>query len=84
MENLYSLQNILFGELDKSYCDLFFYLMVFMFVSVLIGLTGIVSYIISSKKISFVMLGIMIVELLMVTIGYLQQRLVYSMCVKVL
>lgn len=77
-----SLENYLFGPLDKQYCLLFYAFAILAFFSFVITMVGGVYGLISSyKKFSFTEMFFIAYSLLMSFLIYLQNRLLYSMCV---
>jgi len=78
-----SLDNYLFGPLDKRYCFLFYVFSIISFISFLILLFGsIVAFVKGTKKFSPWEMVSVVYLLALSFIGYITQRLFYSMCVK--
>ena len=82
MGNLNGFHDMFFGVLDKEYCSIFYGLMLFMFLIVLSGIVSLVVYIVMAKNISLSVVAFGILELLILSIGYMQQRMLYSMCLR--
>jgi len=77
-----SLENYLFGPLDKQYCLLFYVFAILAFFSFVVAMVGgVYGLISSSKKFSFTEMFFVAYSLLMSFLIYLQNRLLYSMCV---
>ncbi len=83
MGNLNGFHDMFFGVLDKEYCSIFYGLMLFMFLIVLSGIVSLVVYIVMAKNISLSVVAFGILELLILSIGYMQQRMLYSMCIQI-
>ena len=83
MGNLNGFHDMFFGVLDKEYCSIFYGLMLFMFLIVLSGIISLVVYIVMAKNISLSVIAFGILELLILSIGYMQQRMLYSMCIQI-
>ena len=81
MNSAMSLENYLFGPLDKKYCMLFYIFTMMMFVVFVLGLFGFASQLLSNKKMSNTELFLSLYSLLATFIGYLTYRLLHSMCV---
>ena len=78
-----ALHDILFSPLDKNYCDVFYYYMIFSFLLLVAGTLSLAVVLFKvGRKIKFEIFAVGIIELLLVTIVYLQQRVLYSMCIK--
>jgi hypothetical protein len=77
-----SLENYIFGPLDKQYCLLFYVFAVLAFFSFAVALVGaVVGLLNGSYKLSVTELFFVAYSLLMSFLLYLQNRLLYSMCV---
>lgn len=77
-----SLENYLFGPLDKQYCMLFYIFAILGFFAFFIALIGVVvSLVKGTKKLSMTELFFVAYSLLMSFLVYLQNRLLYSMCI---
>ncbi len=75
-----SLNNKLFGPLDKKYCNYFYYLTVFIFILFILSiLTFLYSAIVN--KFSIAQLALFLYMSLVYGAMYLQNRLLYSMCI---
>ena len=78
-----SLDNYLFGPLDKRYCFLFYVFSIISFISFLILVFGSVAALLKGKiKFSLWEVVSVVYLLALSFIGYITQRLFYSMCVK--
>ena len=53
-----------------------------MFLIVLSGVVTLIGYVLMAKNLSLPVVAFGILELLVLSIGYMQQRMLYSMCVK--
>ena len=77
-----SLEDYIFGPLDKQYCLLFYVFAVLGFFSFVVALVGAVAGLANgSHKFSVTELFFVAYSLLMSFLIYLQNRLLYSMCV---
>jgi predicted membrane-bound mannosyltransferase len=76
-----SLENYLFGPLDKRYCLLFYVFGVIMFFVFIVGLLGFLYNLFKGKKMSTSELFFMAYSLLASFLGYLTYRLLHTMCV---
>jgi len=77
-----SLENYIFGPLDKQYCLLFYVFAVMGFFSFAVALIGAVVGIVNgSKKLSVTEMFFIAYSLFVSFLIYLQNRLLYSMCV---
>lgn len=76
-----SLENYLFGPLDKSYCLLFYVFSVIMFILFVLAILGLVMNFVKGKRMSMVELSLVAYSLLATFLSYLSYRLLYSMCV---
>lgn len=77
-----SLENYIFGPLDKQYCLLFYVFAVLGFFSFAVALVGAVVGIVNgTKKFSITEMFFIAYSLLMSFLIYLQNRLLYSMCI---
>lgn len=76
-----SLENYLFGPLDKSYCLLFYIFTILMFFVFIVGLFGFVFKMSKGKKMSSTELFLVIYSLITTFVAYLTYRLLHSMCV---
>ena len=77
-----SLENYIFGPLDKQYCLLFYvfsFLGLFSFVVALV--TAVVGMMNGAKKLSMTEMFFVAYSLFMSFLIYLQNRLLYSMCI---
>ncbi len=83
MGNLNSFHEMFFGILDKEYCNIFYGLMLFMFLFVFFGVISLVIYVVTNKNVQLPIVILGIVELLVISVSYMQQRMLYSMCVKI-
>jgi hypothetical protein len=83
MGNLNGFHDMFFGVLDKEYCSIFYGLMLFMFLIVLSGIVSLLVYIVMAKNFSLPVVAFGILELLILSIGYMQQRMLYSMCIQI-
>lgn len=82
MNSSSSLENYLFGPLDKRYCMLFYIFAILAFFTFFVAVIGlIVSLVKGSKKFSMTELFFVLYSLLMSFLIYLQNRLLYSMCI---
>ena len=73
--------NIYFGPLSKEYCLYFYFMQVFFFVLVVIGVLGIIGAVISNKKHRTVMFVVHSLTLLLNgVLAYFVNRLLYTMC----
>ena len=78
-----SLENYLFGPLDKRYCFLFYVFSIIGFISFMILFFGsIVAFLKGSKKFSLWEIVSVVYILALSFITYITHRLFYSMCVK--
>lgn len=82
MGNLNGFHDMFFGLLDKEYCSIFYGLMLFMFLIVVSGVITLIGYILTAKNLSLPVITFGIFELLILSIGYMQQRMLYSMCLR--
>jgi hypothetical protein len=77
-----SLENYIFGPLDKQYCLLFYVFAVLGFFSFSVALIGaVVGLVNGSRKFSITEMFFVAYSLLMSFLIYLQNRLLYSMCI---
>ena len=77
-----SLENYLFGPLDKRYCLLFYIFSILGFFAFFVALVGVVvSFVRGTKKLSATEVFFVVYSLLMSFLVYIQNRLLYSMCV---
>jgi asparagine N-glycosylation enzyme membrane subunit Stt3 len=77
-----SLENYLFGPLDKRYCLLFYIFSILGFFAFFVALVGVVvSFARGTKKLTATEVFFVVYSLLMSFLVYLQNRLLYSMCV---
>ena len=76
-----SLENYLFGPLDKSYCLLFYVFSVIMFILFVLAILGLVMNFVKGKRMSMVEFGLVAYSLLATFLSYLSYRLLYSMCI---
>lgn len=77
-----SLEHYIFGPLDKQYCLLFYVFAVLGFFSFVVALIGAVSGLATgSRKFSITEMFFIAYSLLMSFLIYLQNRLLYSMCI---
>ena len=76
-----SLENYLFGPLDKSYCLLFYVFSVIMFILFVLAILGLVINFVKGKRMSMVELSLVAYSLLATFLSYLAYRLLYSICV---
>ena len=83
MGNLNGFHDMFFGILDKEYCSIFYGLMLFMFLIVLSGIVTLIGYVVMAKNLSLPVVAFGILELLVLSIGYMQQRMLYSMCIQI-
>ncbi len=83
MGNLNSFHDMFFGVLDKEYCSIFYGLMLFMFLIVLSGVVSLIVYVVMAKNLSLSVVAFGILELLVLSIAYMQQRMLYSMCIQI-
>ena len=75
------LQDVFFGPLAKDYCSLFLFLSVVGLIYIILAILGVVTLLLSKKGkpvniaslLSFLAVGIVI---------YLQNRLLYNMCIR--
>ena len=82
MANLNTFHEMFFGILSKEYCNIFYGLMLFMFLFVFFGVISLVIYVLTSKNVELPIVILGVVELLVISISYMQQRMLYSMCLK--
>ena len=80
MSGLNNLHDMFFGELSREYCSLFYVLMVVNFGLVCLVALSTLVYVLSVKKLDFKILLFGVFEVALISIGYLQHRLLYSMC----
>lgn len=80
MNSSMSLENYLFGPLDKRYCLLFYIFTVLMFFVFVVGLFGFVFQLFRNKKLNSTDMMFMVYSLFATFISYLTYRLLYSMC----
>ena len=83
MGNLNSFHDMFLGVLDKEYCSIFYGLMLFMFLIVLSGVVSLIVYVVMAKNLSLSVVAFGILELLVLSIAYMQQRMLYSMCIQI-
>ena len=77
-----SLENYLFGPLDKRYCMLFYIFAILGFFAFFVALIGVVVGLVKgTKKFGMTELFFVAYSLLMSFLVYLQNRLLYSMCI---
>ena len=77
-----SLENYIFGPLDKQYCLLFYVFAILAFFSFVVALVGAIFGLVNSgKKFSITEMFFVVYSLLMSFLIYLQNRLLYSMCI---
>lgn len=83
MDSWKSLDNMLFGPLDSSYCIIFYVFMVIFFLSLVVLVSKTVyDGIFSSKNMTTRDMLPLLLSILYAVLLYLHQRLLYSMCVK--
>lgn len=82
MNSLNNLEDMLFGEVGKDYCDLFYYLMLVNFLIVVAFVLTVIGYILRSKKVDMRIVAGGVVQALILSIGYFQHRILYSMCMR--
>lgn len=80
MSGLNDLHEMFFGTLSKEYCSLFYVLMIVSFVLMCSVVLVTIGFALNTKKSSFKIIAFGVFELLVLFVGYLQQRLLYSMC----
>ena len=83
MGNLNSFHDMFFGVLDKEYCSIFYGLMLFIFLIVLAVVVSLLLYKKKKKNLSLSVVAFGILELLVLSIAYMQQRMLYSMCIQI-
>ena len=77
-----TLENYIFGPLDKEYCMLFYVFAILAFFSFVVALSGaVVGLLNGTKKFSITEGFFILYSLLMSFLIYLQNRLLYSMCI---
>lgn len=75
-----SLEDQLFGPLPKQYCDLFYYLSVFSFIFLVLLIVSTIVLSLSKRQSgAFYMHSIAIA--IVYGVGYLQTRLLHTMCI---
>ena len=71
----------LFGPLDKSYCEIFQYLGIFLIIFFVFQAVGLIMYILNSNsKDKIIVFLTFILSLVMVAIKYMFLGLLYNMC----
>jgi hypothetical protein len=78
------LAEFLMGPLSEKYCDIFYFIGIFVLLSILLGICMIVYMIISGTKISSGLMMTWIANLIVYFIVYLENRILYNMCKKAL
>ena len=76
-----SLEKYLFGPLDQKYCVLFYFFAVVMFVSMAIGVVGLLFTLYKKRKLSGIEMSMFAHSFMISFISYLTYRLIYSMCI---
>ena len=75
-----SLNNMLFGPLDRKYCLYFYYLTVFMFIFVILSILTFL-YNGFTTKFDMIKFAIFLYMSLLYGAIYIQNRILYSMCI---
>lgn len=76
-----SLEDFLFGPLDKRYCLLFYVFSVIMYIIFIFSVLGVVISLFKGVKLSTMEMIFSAYTLLVLFVTYLTHRLMYSMCV---
>jgi hypothetical protein len=76
-----SLENYLFGPLDKKYCLLFYIFSVITFLGFILVVVGVGASLVNGFKFTLFHVFVTAYALFISFIAYLTQRLLYSMCV---
>ena len=74
------MDELLLGKLNKEYCLYFYVIMVIQLVFLSFACIGFLFLIINFKKITFISLVNQMGVLFVLFLGYLQSRILYSMC----
>lgn len=77
-----SLEKYFFGPLDKKHCNFFYFFTVLMFISLAMGIVGLLMRLLKGgrKGLSSTELILVVYNLLLTFVSYFTYRLLYSMC----
>jgi len=71
----------LFGPLPKEYCAYFYYISIFVYIAFLLALISFITLILKERPKNFYAYVIGIIGVLSYFFFYLQNRILYSMCI---
>jgi hypothetical protein len=75
------IMDTLFGPLPKEYCGYFYYISIFVYIAFLLALISFITLILKERPKNFYPYVIGIIGVLSYFFFYLQNRILYSMCI---
>ena len=78
------LSELIMGPIDDKYCDIFYFMAVFVLISMCLGICMILYTIITGPKVQPTVLLIWLSNIIVYFIVYFENRILYNMCKKIL
>lgn len=72
------------GPINEKYCNIFYFIAIFVFISLILGICGMIYTILSGTRVSSTILLAWVSQIVAYFIIYLENRILYNMCQKVL
>jgi hypothetical protein len=78
------LNELIMGPIDEHYCNIFYFIALFVFISLILGICGMILTILSGTKVTSTILLAWVTHIIAYFIIYLENRILYNMCKKIL